>query len=150
MERWLLPDCGAPYGKEDIPMALHTNPVNWFEIPVTDLTRATKFYESIFGIKLTPQEMSTSLVGAPMQMLFFPMERNAANAGGALMKSAGYTPSHQGTMVYFSVDDIDEVLRKVDQNGGKSLAPKTNIGDHGFIGLFQDSEGNRVGLHALK
>ncbi len=110
-------------------MSLSVNPVNWFEIPVTDLGRATKFYESIFGIQLSLQhpymqvdEVGTSLVGSPMEMAWFPMERNAPNAAGTLMKSKGYTPSHQGTQIYFSVDDIEDVLRKVDQSGGKTFA----------------------------
>jgi predicted enzyme related to lactoylglutathione lyase len=138
-------------------MALNINPVNWFEIPVNDLGRARKFYESIFGIELPLRhpymevaDVGTSLVGAPMEMAWFPMERNVPGAAGTLMKSKGYTPSHQGTMIYFSVDDINEVLRKVDQSGGKSLAPKTSIGEYGFIGLFEDSEGNRIGLHSMK
>jgi len=30
-----------------------TNSLNWFEIPATDLKRANKFYETIFGIEMT-------------------------------------------------------------------------------------------------
>jgi len=30
---------------------------NWFEIPVTDLERAVKFYEKVFEVKLTIEEM---------------------------------------------------------------------------------------------
>lgn len=89
-------------------MALSINPVNWFEIPVNDLGRATKFYESIFGIQLSLQhpymqvdEVGTSLVDSPMEMAWFPMQRGAPNAAGTLMKSKGYTPSHQGTQIYF-------------------------------------------------
>ena len=33
------------------------NSLNWFEISVADIKRATKFYETIFGIKLDQQEM---------------------------------------------------------------------------------------------
>jgi predicted enzyme related to lactoylglutathione lyase len=33
------------------------NPVNWFEIPVTDINRAKKFYEKIFGFELALNEM---------------------------------------------------------------------------------------------
>ncbi len=138
-------------------MALNINPVNWFEIPVSDLGRAKKFYETIFGIQLSLQhpymqvdEVGASLVGAAMEMAWFPMERGGPGAAGTLMKSKGYTPSHQGTQIYFSVDDIEEVLKKVDQNGGKTFAHKTSIGEYGFIALFEDSEGNRVGLHSMK
>ncbi len=33
------------------------NPVNWFEIPVKDMARAKKFYEKVFGVELTAEEM---------------------------------------------------------------------------------------------
>ncbi len=35
----------------------------------------------------------------------------------------------------------------VNGNGGKTLMPRTSIGDHGFIAHFEDTEGNRVALH---
>jgi len=138
-------------------MALNINPVNWFEIPVADLSRARKFYESTFGVELKLNhpymdvaDVGTSMVGEPMEMAWFPMSQNGSGAAGTLMKSKGYTPSHQGTMIYFSVDDIEAVLEKVDSNGGKKLAPKTSIGQYGYIAMFQDTEGNRIGLHSMK
>ena len=117
------------------------NPVNWFEIPVSDMKRATKFYEAVFGVPLAPNEMG------PHHFAFFPMERGAAGAAGTLVKGEGYTPSHQGTMVYFSVAAIDGALKKIGAAGGKTLLPRTSIGQYGFIAHFEDSEGNRVSLH---
>jgi predicted enzyme related to lactoylglutathione lyase len=29
------------------------------------------------------------------------------------------------------------------------LTPKTDIGENGFMAYFQDSEGNKVGLHSM-
>ena len=52
-------------------------------------------------------------------------------------------------MVYFHVNDIEATLAKIESNGGKTLFPKTGIGEHGFIAHFEDSEGNRVSLHAV-
>ena len=65
------------------------------------------------------------------------------------MQSEHYTPSHAGTLVYFSVTDIEGTLDKVNANGGKRLMPKTGIGEHGYIAHFQDCEGNRVALHSM-
>jgi predicted enzyme related to lactoylglutathione lyase len=48
------------------------------------------------------------------------------------------------------VDNIENVLKKIERNGGKTLAPKSSIGEYGFIGLFEDTEGNRIGLHSVK
>jgi len=121
------------------------NPINWFEIPASDLKRAMKFYENVLGYSL--QQMN---VGG-LKMAFFPMEgREATGATGSLIENEMYTPSHEGTMIYFSVSDIDGTLKKAEQNGGQTLKPKFSIGEYGFIGFFQDTEGNRVGLHSMK
>jgi len=125
-------------------VAIKTNPVNWFEIPVKDMGRARKFYEKVFDRELTPEEIG------PYTMAFFPMEQGAPGAAGTLMKAESYEPSHAGTIVYFSVDDIEETLRRIIANGGKTLLPKTGIGEYGFIAHFEDTEGNRLALHSMK
>jgi predicted enzyme related to lactoylglutathione lyase len=65
-----------------------------------------------------------------------------------LIRSKTFAPSYAGTMVYFDVDDIDATLARVASIGGKILNPKTSIGEYGFVGHFEDSEGNRVALHS--
>jgi hypothetical protein len=125
-------------------MAKKMNPVNWFEIPVKDLDRAKKFYESVFGIKLQMEEMG------PMKMAWFPMLQDASGAVGSLVKADGYAPSHEGTVVYLSVEDIEGTLAKIKANHGKTLLPKMGIGEYGFIAQFEDTEGNRVALHSNK
>jgi len=125
-------------------VAIKTNPVNWFEIPVKDIVRARKFYEKVFGLELTPEEMG------PYKMTFFPWTENAPGAAGTLIKGETYEPSHGGTVVYFSVEDIEETLLKINANGGKTLLPKKSIGEYGFIAHFEDTEGNRLALHSMK
>ena len=119
------------------------NPINWFEIPVNDLDRAISFYGAILGVEITKTEMGPSIMG------WFPMEQNGAGATGTLMKSEGYKPSYDGTLVYFSVESIEDTLDKVGNNGGKAIFPKTSIGEYGFIAHFEDCEGNRVALHSV-
>jgi predicted enzyme related to lactoylglutathione lyase len=118
------------------------NPVNWFEIPITDVNRSKKFYEAVFGLQITLTEFG------PLKMGWFPMENGVYGATGSLVKGDGYIPSHSGTLVYFSVPDIEVVLERVKTNGGKVLQPKTGIGQYGFIAHFEDSEGNKVALHS--
>ena len=125
-------------------VAARTNIANWFEIPVQDLDRATRFYEAVFDVKLTPETMGE------MKMAFFPFEQEGRGAAGALMKAAGYEPSHAGTVLYFSVEDINETLRRIGANGGKMLMPRTSIGQYGFIAQYEDPEGNRLALHAMQ
>jgi predicted enzyme related to lactoylglutathione lyase len=125
-------------------VAIKTNPVNWFEIPVKDLARAQNFYEKVLDRKLTREDMDT------LKMAFFPMEQGVPGAAGTLIKGESYEPSHAGTVVYFTVDDIEETLRRINANGGKTLLPKKNIGEYGFIAHFEDTEGNRLALHSMK
>lgn len=123
-------------------MAMKRNAVGWFEIPVTDLNRAKKFYEQVFGTELSLNEMG------PMKMAWFPMVKEGEGAAGTLVKSEGFTPSHLGALVYFSVEDLEDTLKKIQGKGGKTLLPKTSIGEYGFIAHFEDCEGNRVALHS--
>lgn len=122
-------------------MLSHPNPVNWFEIPVTDMARAKKFYESAFSVEISENELG------PNQMGWFPMEMGTMGAAGTLISGEGYKPSHEGSLVYLHVESIDPALESITTAGGKTLMPRTGIGQHGFIAHFEDSEGNRVALH---
>lgn len=125
-------------------VATQVNPVTWFEIPVKDIQRARKFYQAVLGYDLDVHEMG------PLTMAWFPMTQSATGATGSLVMGESYVPSHSGTIIYFSVDDIEGTLRKVNGNGGKTLAAKTGIGEYGFVAHFEDTEGNRLALHSMK
>lgn len=62
-------------------------------------------------------------------------------------RAGGYKSSHEGSLVYLHVDKIDPTLEALSGAGGKTLMPRTSIGEHGFIAHFEDTEGNRVALH---
>lgn len=120
------------------------NAIDWFEIPATNLARAKKFYEGILGVKL--QEM---LLNNNLKMALFPV--TAGSVGGALCEHKEfYQPGHSGSLVYLNADpDLQLVLDKIPSMGGKIIKPKTAISpDHGFMALFEDTEGNRVALHS--
>ena len=123
-------------------MAMEHNPVGWFEIPVSDLDRAKGFYEHIFGIEMSVHEMG------PARMAWFPMFEGAIGAAGALVKGPQYEPSPGGVLIYFTAADIEAALERAAEKGGAVLTPKTSIGEYGFIGHFEDCEGNRIGLHS--
>ena len=125
-------------------VAVKTHIANWFEIPVKDLDRAIKFYEKVFDVKLAREDMGG------MKMAMFPFTQDTPGAAGSLIKGESYEPSHAGTVVYFSVEDIPDTLRRINANGGKTLMPKTAIGQYGFIAQYEDTEGNRLALHSMK
>lgn len=115
-------------------------PICWFEIPTTDLDRATTFYEAAFAIALRRD----SCGGHPMAL--FPYAE--PNPGGALVAMPEMAPCDNGTLIYLNGgDDLSNVLKRIPAAGGKVVMEKTCIGEEiGHIALFIDSEGNRVGL----
>jgi predicted enzyme related to lactoylglutathione lyase len=124
------------------PMTKEENPVQWFEIPVNDMDRAKNFYENVLNVELTLVPLGELI------MAWFPWVKGGVGSAGTLVKAKSYVPSHAGSIVYFSVDDIEATLARVATNGGKILKSKSGIGENGFVGHFEDSEGNRVALHS--
>lgn len=122
------------------------NPVGWFEIYVNDLQKATKFYEAVLQKPLAKLDAPNG----DIQMMSFPMERDASGATGALVKMDGIQAGGNSTIVYFVTDDCAVEASRVESAGGKIMKPKFAIGPHGFIALAFDSEGNLFGLHSMK
>ena len=123
------------------------NMVNWFEIPVTDMDRAKKFYDIVFDIEISVHDMNE------LVMWWFPFAEGKPGATGSLVKHKDfYCPSEKdGTLIYFSSEDVQIQLDKVEPAGGKILQPKKQISEgHGYMALFLDSEGNRIALHSQR
>ena len=122
---------------------MKTNAINWFEIFVTDFDRAKLFYEKILNRPLLPASMDCCQMG-----LFG--EGGADGVGGAITKMEGCNPGPGGSLVYLNVEgDLDGVLHRIPAAGGKVIRERMPIPPHGFIGIFEDSEGNVVGLHSM-
>lgn len=124
------------------------NAISWFEIPATNLDRAQKFYESIFGIAMIPMDLPN------IKMRMFPLDDMINGIGGAVVDSGGFhKPSAtDGTLVYLNGNpNVQQVLDRVAGAGGSIMVPKTEISpEYGFMAVIQDTEGNRIGLHSLK
>ncbi len=121
------------------------NPVVYFEIPVTDMERATKFYASVFNFTFEHDVIDKN------EMALFPFSEESSGISGALAKGEIYKPTKDGVVIYFKTTNIDSTLALALKNGGKVLYPKTSNGDLGFVAEFEDSECNRIALHqALK
>ncbi len=113
----------------------------WFEIPVTDMERAKKFYDAIFQINTEIMDFGGFKMG------IFPH----SGVGAALCQHEAYQPSStHGLLVYLDANpNLDDVLHRVEAAGGKILRTKTQISpEHGFMAMFLDTEGNRLALHS--
>lgn len=115
--------------------------VSWFEIPSADFERATNFYSTILNDKLRAGEF----MGVPHG--FF--DNKAGQSGGAVIPNTDAALYAGGPLIYLLVEKIDEVVGRVESAGGVVLLPKTSIGPQGYIAVIRDTEGNRVGLHAV-
>jgi len=119
------------------------NMVGWFEIPVNDMDRAQKFYETVFQVELKIVDFGGLLMG------WFPDRGEVPGAQGTLIKQDSYIPSQEGTLIYFISDNVQHELERVEAAGGKIYQPKTQISpEHGYMAAFIDSEGNRIALHS--
>ncbi|HET9432023.1 MAG TPA: VOC family protein [Chitinophagaceae bacterium] len=122
------------------------NVISWFEIPATDLDRATKFYEAIFGVTLNHLDLTD------IKMRMFPVE-DMNSVSGAVVDSKGFhKPSAtDGPLIYLNGNpDLQNILDRVEAAGGKIVVPKSEISpEYGYMAVFIDTEGNRIGLHSV-
>lgn len=120
--------------------------ISWFEIPSTNLERATKFYETIFSVQLIAMDTPN------IKMRLFPLE-DMMGVGGAVVDSGGFhKPSvTDGPLIYLNGNpDLENILSKVEAAGGKIMVPKTEVSpEYGYMAVFIDTEGNRIGLHSV-
>lgn len=120
--------------------------IGFFDIYVNDMDRAQAFYETVLDTTLTP-------MGDPnddtVEMRAFGDDFTSHGAGGALVKLAHAKPGPGGSMVYFSCDDCEVEAARAEAAGGAVVAPKYSIGEHGFVSIISDTEGNMVGLHSM-
>lgn len=123
------------------------NALNWFEIPVSDFERGKKFYEAIFDYQMPENMMGNVRMG------FFLYDFQNGKVGGAICKSEMHKPSQEGTWIYLNCQpDLQVVLDKVENAGGKIIQQKTKISEQqelGNIAIIIDTEGNKVALHSM-
>lgn len=121
--------------------------INWFEIPVRDLDRAQRFYETLFHRPLRREAM-----GPETTLAVFPYAQGNGVGGCLYAGPRNSTPSTSGTVIYLNAEpSLNAVLARLSEAGGKLLVPRVDLPDGmGAFAHIEDSEGNRVGLHALK
>ena len=86
----------------------------------------------------------------PQSMAIFPYQEPAVS--GCLLFAPGHQPTASGVTIYLNADpSLDEALGRVHEAGGKVVLEKTALPEGmGVFAHIEDTEGNRVGLHAMK
>jgi len=118
--------------------------IDWFEIPAQDIDRAQRFYEGLLGVTLRRETI------AGQTLAVFPAGERGV--GGCVLAGANAPAASQvGTLVYLNAGpSLDAALGRLERAGGRLLTPPVQLpGDMGRYAHVADTEGNRVGLHAL-
>lgn len=119
--------------------------ISWFEIPVGDIGRVKKFYEAIFELELFSMEM-----GDEFKMEIFPGNQESIS-GALVFNPSWYEISNtHGPLIYLNGNpDLQIIEDRIEAAGGKITIPKRQISeDHGYMAVFEDTEGNRIALHS--
>ncbi len=113
----------------------------WFDIPVTDLTRATAFYAEVLAIKVDQQSFG--------EFQFSVLDHQDGN-GGCLVPKPDEIAADRGILLYLNVNGrIRDAVAKAKDKGGQVVEDVHSIGPHGYRAMLLDSEGNRVALHSV-
>lgn len=122
------------------------NAINWFEIPVQDMDRAQRFYETLLAQPLRREPMG------PQTLAVLPYAEGAV--GGALLAGPQVSApaAGAGVLIYLNAGEhLAPAMGRLAEAGGRIVTPRVDLpGDMGAFVHFIDSEGNRVGLHAQR
>jgi predicted enzyme related to lactoylglutathione lyase len=110
------------------------NRVTHFDILSEDPAKLIEFYESVFGWKFNKWE-------GPMEYWMISTGEGPGIDGGMSLK--GPQSSNANTI---DIEDLDETIEKIQENGGILLSPKSAIPGVGWFAMFKDSEDNVFGL----
>jgi predicted enzyme related to lactoylglutathione lyase len=117
--------------RKEAPVA---NPVTWFEITGQDADNLQKFYADVFGWKYEQ---------APGPGKYGMVTAGERGIGGGVGQAQGGSPH---VTFYVEVSDPQAALDKIEQSGGKTVMPVTEIPNMVTFALFSDPEGNVVGV----
>jgi predicted enzyme related to lactoylglutathione lyase len=108
----------------------------WFEIPADNLDRARKFYNALFGWKIS----AFPGMPGPEAQKYLHIE----TGGGDASPDGGLTTREhiKGITQYISVASVDDSVAKVESLGGKVLMPRSAVPQMGYYAICRDTENN--------
>ena len=116
-----------------------------FEIPANNIDRAKHFYHALLGWKIEPTKVPMDQAAAAA-MQYQDIRTGEAQEGTLNMSGLYKRQMSELIINHVAVEDIDRVLGKVEQLGGKITMPKMEIKSVGLNAIIQDTEGNSIGL----
>jgi predicted enzyme related to lactoylglutathione lyase len=113
------------------------HPIVHIEFSALDQQQSGKFYEDLFGwqIQHMPEFNYTT----------FRTGEADNDLGGGINKASDEYPT--GTIVFYvGTDDIEATLARAESLGGKTILPKMEVTGMGWMAMFLDPSGNKIGL----
>jgi predicted enzyme related to lactoylglutathione lyase len=113
------------------------NKMTHFAVHIDDMERAKNFYEGVF-------EWGFASYG-PSDFLQIKADKTENGELIGALQSRKYSPVPEkiiGLECTISVENLDEIIQRVENNGGRILMPKMAIPYVGWIAKFLDTEGN--------
>ncbi|MDQ1392794.1 MAG: uncharacterized protein QOF30_1771 [Acidimicrobiaceae bacterium] len=109
-----------------------SNPVSWFEINTANPDAMSQFYADIFGWSFQDVEGGYKLI----------------STGGESSIGGGLGPAQGPNQVVFYVEvpDLESALQQIEQGGGHTVVPITEIPNMVTFAQFADPDGNVIGL----
>jgi predicted enzyme related to lactoylglutathione lyase len=116
-----------------------TKEVAFICYPVTDMGRAMKFYEEVFGL--------TRPEGVNEESAW--VEYLVGDTAFVLGKSDEWKPSPEGPSLAFEVPDLDSTVAKLKEVGVKFKVEKMDFPNCSMAAVY-DTEGNVIVAHKRK
>jgi len=110
------------------------HPIVHIEIPAQDTKVSGKYYADLFGWNIQSEP----------NFDYVMFEAEGGPGGG--FTSLGEHTKPGDVVIYVQTDDIEGTLAKATSLGGQVIQPKMEIPGMGWLGIFADPTGNRIGI----
>ncbi|GIN39370.1 MULTISPECIES: VOC family protein [Heyndrickxia] len=111
------------------------NRIAHFEMQVSNTEKTIEFYKNIFGWKIEPF--------GDYGYNFITTDEEGVEVTGGILPS----PDGQARIINtIEVNNLEESLEKVQENGGETIYPKMALPGRGFVAYCQGPEGLLFGI----
>lgn len=123
------------------------NPVVHFEMAAENGKRMAEFYSKVFGWQTQQlgEDMGNYILASTTETGNDGMPKNPGAINGGFYQKMD-DPALNHPSVVIAVDDINESIEMIKNNGGKISGDVQEIPGIGKYISFHDTEGNRVGM----
>jgi len=127
----------GPFGDNTHKEKTMSNRIMWLELASTDIPASAKFYGDLFAWPIVKDEQ--------MDYTMTVFEPDETGVGFAPVSEAqGTLPG--SVLVYVDVDDVDATIARAKKLGAPVILDKTEIPTVGWMAVFADPGGNRIGV----